>query len=127
MIGLVEIEWGSEECRRHHPAVSFIFQRQRSNAIMSPHWRGCYSLERWKSINDCIQLQFALFGLIFSRTGGMRRRGHSHTWGDLRLWRRTLLLFDNNDALGKLLIIVYNIRRDSVCCIICSLPTLIIN
>jgi len=70
VIGLVEIEWGSEECRRHYPAVSFIFQRQRSNAIMSPHWRGCYSLERWKSINDCIQLQFALFGLICEEGGG---------------------------------------------------------
>jgi hypothetical protein len=55
----------------------------------------------------------------------MRRRGHSHT-GGLKIVAN-ILQFDNNDALGKLLIIVYNIRRDSVCCIICSLPTLIIN
>ena len=34
------------------PSSPLIFQRQRSNAIMSPHWRGCYSLERWKSIID---------------------------------------------------------------------------
>jgi len=25
VINLVEIEWGSEECRRHHPAMNMFF------------------------------------------------------------------------------------------------------
>jgi len=26
VIDLVEIEWGSEECRRHHPAMNMVFR-----------------------------------------------------------------------------------------------------
>ena len=70
MIGLVEIEWGSEECRPHHPAVSFIFQRQRSDAIISPPWLGCSSLELWKLIIDFIVQRFAMVGLICEQGGG---------------------------------------------------------
>ena len=72
MIGLVEIEWGSEECRHHHPAVSFIFQRQRSDAIISPPWLGlgCSSLERWKSIIDFIVQRIAMVGLICKQEDG---------------------------------------------------------
>ena len=70
MIRLVEIECRSEECRHHHPAVSFIFQRQRSDAIISPPWLGCSSQERWKSIIDFIVQRFAMVGLICEQGGG---------------------------------------------------------
>jgi len=64
VIGLVKIEWGSEECRHHHPAVSFIFQ------LISPPWLGFSSLELWKLIIDFIVQRFAMVGLICEQGGG---------------------------------------------------------
>jgi hypothetical protein len=76
VIGLVEIEWWSEECRRHHPAVPFIFQRQLSNAMISPPWLGCSSLERWKSIIDFKVQRIALVSLICE--GGVATTAWTH-------------------------------------------------
>jgi hypothetical protein len=53
-----------------HPAVPFIFQRQRSNAMISPPWLRCSSLERWKLINDFTVQRNALVGLICEGGGG---------------------------------------------------------
>jgi hypothetical protein len=69
VIGLVEIEWGSEECCRHHSAVPFFSQRQCSNAMISPPWLGCSSLEQWKSIID-FTLQQLCWSVSFVRGGG---------------------------------------------------------
>ena len=40
------------------------------DAIISPPWLGCSSLERWKSIIDFIVQRIAMVGLICEQGGG---------------------------------------------------------
>ena len=63
------------------PVVSFIFQRQRSDAIISPPWLGCSSIERWKSRIDFIVQRIAMVGLICEEGG----HEHSQRWGIIRI------------------------------------------
>ena len=56
MINLVEIEWGSEECRRHHPAMNMFFHGGGGDGSLRRWERRRTQSKRWKSIHDVLAL-----------------------------------------------------------------------
>jgi len=67
-------EWGMSP---PPPSDFTLFSSGSSDAIISPPWLGCSSLELWKSRIGFTVQQIALVGLICEEGGWWRRQGHS--------------------------------------------------